>query len=210
MDIWRLVSLYLVSMIKSIKSELESGDTPTRCVWLCEDPHSSVVGAVYVHVLRTLDLWFIFKSYTIVKYTEKSKDSHSITLWRKLASWGNALKLYKGDNTKLWGNKGGWHQTEEKRGGEGSLLSNTYNQRSAPNSLGKISRLTKIYNLAAESGRGENSLREKWSRASHSTVLISGRLSRSAIFRSLWGGFSKRIIIINQPHEGIIRRPISM
>ena len=24
-------------------------------VWLCEDPHSSVVGAVYVQVLRTLD-----------------------------------------------------------------------------------------------------------------------------------------------------------
>ena len=37
-----------------MKSKPESGDTPTRRVWLCEDRHGSVVGAVYVHVLRTL------------------------------------------------------------------------------------------------------------------------------------------------------------
>ena len=37
-----------------VKSKRESGDTPIRHVWLCEDPHGSVVGAVYVHVLRTL------------------------------------------------------------------------------------------------------------------------------------------------------------
>ena len=38
----------------SVKSKRESGDTPTCRVWLCEDPHGSVVGAVYVHVLRTV------------------------------------------------------------------------------------------------------------------------------------------------------------
>ena len=37
-----------------MKSKLESGDTLTRRVWLCEDSHDSVVGAVYVHVLQTL------------------------------------------------------------------------------------------------------------------------------------------------------------
>ena len=37
-----------------MKSKLESGDTPTSRVWLCEDPHSSVVGAVNIHVLWTL------------------------------------------------------------------------------------------------------------------------------------------------------------
>ena len=31
--------------------------TLTRRVWLCENPHGSVVGAVYVHVLRTLRLY---------------------------------------------------------------------------------------------------------------------------------------------------------
>ena len=44
----------LSSIAASMKSKLESRDTPTRRIWLCEDPHSSVVGIAYVHVLRTL------------------------------------------------------------------------------------------------------------------------------------------------------------
>ena len=50
----RDIILDLRSTAASIKWMLESGDTSTRRVWLCEDPHSSVVGAVYVNVLRTL------------------------------------------------------------------------------------------------------------------------------------------------------------
>ena len=50
----RNIILDLGSTANSMKSKRESGNTPTRRVWLCEDPHESVVGAVCVHVLRTL------------------------------------------------------------------------------------------------------------------------------------------------------------
>ena len=53
-EVERNIILNLSTTAASMKSKLESGDTPTRRVFLCEDPHSSVVGAVYVHVLRTL------------------------------------------------------------------------------------------------------------------------------------------------------------
>ena len=57
-EVERDIILDLSSTAASMKSKLESGDTSTRRVWLCEDPHSSVVGAVYVHVLRTLSSIF--------------------------------------------------------------------------------------------------------------------------------------------------------
>ena len=83
------------------------------------------------------------------------------------------------------------YKVTEEKGRGGILLSKKYNQGSAPNSLGKISRLTKFYNLAAQSGRGENSLREKCSRASHNHLII---------FQGLAGESQKRarsyIIII--------------
>ena len=53
-EVERNIIIDFSSTAASIKSKLESGDTPTRRVWLSEDPHSSVVGVVYVHVLRTL------------------------------------------------------------------------------------------------------------------------------------------------------------
>ena len=53
-EVERNIILELSSTAASMKLKLESGDTPTRRVWLCKDPHSSVVGAVYVHILRTL------------------------------------------------------------------------------------------------------------------------------------------------------------
>ena len=53
-EVERNIIFDLSSTASSMKSKLERGNTPIRRVWLCEDPHSSVVGAVYVHVLRTL------------------------------------------------------------------------------------------------------------------------------------------------------------
>ena len=50
------------------------------------------------------------------KIYKKNKDSLSITLWRELAGWGNTLKLYKGNNTKLWENKGGGTKQKKKGG----------------------------------------------------------------------------------------------
>ena len=50
----RNIILDLSSTADSVKSKRENGDTPTRHVSLCEDPHGSVVGAVCVHILRTM------------------------------------------------------------------------------------------------------------------------------------------------------------
>ena len=48
------IILDLDSTADSLKSKRGSGDTPTHHVWLCKDPHGSVVEADYVHILRTL------------------------------------------------------------------------------------------------------------------------------------------------------------
>ena len=47
----RNVILDLGSTAYNVKSKWESGDTPISRVWLCENPHGSMVKAEYVPVI---------------------------------------------------------------------------------------------------------------------------------------------------------------
>ena len=72
-EVERNIILDLSSTAASMKSKLESGDTPIRRVWLCEDPHGSVVGAVYVHVLRTLVCGMTLRTSLLISHFDSQR-----------------------------------------------------------------------------------------------------------------------------------------